>query len=745
MVTPKTVGTDKLSGSNAAGSSLRSSGTASPEAPRTSRKRKRDDERQSSIPVVSQKDLRLLYDSICSTLNLLLDLAGGSLATSQGFAVEHLKAALVAPPDHASHILGSAFTITNSVLLEQADDSKSSANRSLTSSVLIMISYWEHSSNAAKSSSDFAIQVCKTSALNQYAVTHTCLQRYFSKHCLLPTVQLLLNVEGLLFPTSRHSEVLQALEALVISHTISPVRLSYLNATQPSNSRVPNIPVGLVDDLLASLTTYNGLGAPAEDIADAAKKLYMIAIKCQSRRTPKQRRIEHSWLQRLFIHIAESIGFFDSSALASHRPVMPEIALSEMLQIAVENDVQLDSSLLERILKQIFEIFDTLVKTHWDIVRSCMAMDPNIFTFSARSNVVKGKTLSELSNKLLQSLSENLIKQGRILYVSDFPSDVREEARTLIDEIRNITNQFAAARDDVNLRSITLPLLHAFAKSREFHGFLRYWQTQLVAYQQSEPIWDVSLWEDRELQRAIRELVEPSLTVEQIAKILLTICEEIETIIDCKIIGIQETRVCISHLVVLECVTSGCATDSTVDRLSGTVSSLYDRILRLSSKKVDLSRTVKASLWRVMATINGRWPLREGLRESSLDASRTAFTTVINDPRQSEPFGEQLVAPTKSDETRMIYSEKFQAFRFILSFISMEVLNDRFSANGLVYGEVMPWITTILDRFTWSETGQFHIKPDICLNWDIGSEPATENGFTLASLALIVESPEFLQ
>ena len=574
----------------------------------------------------------------------------------------------------------------------------------------------------------------------------TCLQRGFSKHCLLPTLQLLLTVEGLSFPIPHRSDVLQALEGLVISHTISPVRLSYLNATQPSNGRDPNIPIGLVHDLLASLTAYNDLDTHAEGIIDAAKELYAIAIKCQSRRTPKERRIEHSWLQRLFTHITESIGFFDSSALASHISVMPEIALSEMLQIAVRNDVQLDSSLLERILKQIFEIFDTLIKTHWDIVRFCMAMDPKSFTVSARSSVVKGKTSSELSNKLLQSLSENLIKQGRILYVSDFPPDAREETGTIIDEIRNITNQFAAARDDIHLRSITLPLLHAFAKSREFHGFLRYWQTQLVAYQQSEPIWDVSLWEDRELQQAIRELVEPSLTVEQIAKILLTICEEIETIIDRKNIGIQETRVCISHLVVLECVTSGCATDSTVDRLSSTASSLYNRILRLSSNNADLSRTVKASLWRVMATINARWPLREGLPDSSLDASRTAFTTVVNDPRQSKPSGEQLVASTNPDETRVIYSEKFQAFRFILSFISMEVLNGRFSANGLIYGEVMPWIKTILDRFKWSETGQFHIKPDIGLNWDIGAgEPATENGFMLASLALIVESPQFLQ
>ena len=555
---------------------------------------------------------------------------------------------------------------------------------------------------------------------------------------------MLLNVEGISSLTSRRSEVLQALEGLVISHTISPVRLSYLNATQPSISRDPNIPIDLVDDILASLTAYSDLGTPEEVIADAAKKLYTIAIKCQSRRTPKERRIEHSWLQRLFTHLAESIGFFD---LVSHRPVMPAIALSKMLQIAVGNEVQLDSSLLERILNQIFKIFDIWIKPHWDIVRLCMAMDPNIFTISARSNVVKGKTSLDHSNKLLQSLSENLIKRGRIPYVSHSPPNVREEeeARTMIDEIRSITNQFPATRDDINLRSFTLPLLHAFAKSREFHGFLRYWQMQLVAYQQSEPIWDVSLWEDGELQQAIRELVEPSLTVEQIAKILMTIFEEIETIIDRKIIGTEETRVCISHLVVLECVTSGCATDSTVDRLSSTVSSLYNRILRVSSKKVDLSSTVKASFWRVMATINGRWPLREGLPESSLDASRTAFTTVVSDPRQSEPFGEQFVASTKSDEARMIYSEKFQAFRFILSFISMEVLNGRFSADGVVYGEVMPWIKTILDRFTWSETGQFRIKSDSGLKWDIGSEPATENGFTLASLALIVESPEFLQ
>ena len=164
MVARNSIGTDKTSGSSAVDPSSVSSATVSPEAPRTSTKRKRGDEQQSSIPIVSQEHVRLLYDTICSTLNLLLHLAGDSLATSQGFAIEHLKAALVAPPDHASQILSSAFTIMNSVLPEQADDPKSSTSSSLLSSVLITISYCEHSLNAAKSSSNFAIQVCKTSA-----------------------------------------------------------------------------------------------------------------------------------------------------------------------------------------------------------------------------------------------------------------------------------------------------------------------------------------------------------------------------------------------------------------------------------------------------------------------------------------------------------------------------------------------------------------------------------------------------
>lgn len=124
--------------------------TAQAEGRRKSKKRKRDGE-QSTPDAIRFQDICSIFISIFSALGLLLDLANGPSAASQGFAVEHLKAALKISPDVATDFLSSAFTILNAALLIESDEpGRSIPDEVLTSLVSSIIGYWEQSFLPAK-------------------------------------------------------------------------------------------------------------------------------------------------------------------------------------------------------------------------------------------------------------------------------------------------------------------------------------------------------------------------------------------------------------------------------------------------------------------------------------------------------------------------------------------------------------------------------------------------------------------
>lgn len=150
--------------SNIRGSSSDTLSPALAERRSASRKRKRDEESISST-LLEIQDIRRLYGCIYSNLDLLLDLTNDASAAAQGFAVEHLRAALTAAPDHAAQTLGSALAITTFILLSQANDrGKSGKEVSLSLSLPVIIKFWRHSSCAAKDSSHIALQVRNTGA-----------------------------------------------------------------------------------------------------------------------------------------------------------------------------------------------------------------------------------------------------------------------------------------------------------------------------------------------------------------------------------------------------------------------------------------------------------------------------------------------------------------------------------------------------------------------------------------------------
>lgn len=534
---------------------------------------------------------------------------------------------------------------------------------------------------------------------------------------------------------------MQALEGLLRTQIVLPARLAFLNAAKPRDNRDPNIPDSFLDDLLAPVTAMNISDTLPEISVQAVVIFYRIAIECRPRNIPKERRIEHSWLQKLFVYIAKASPYFESSDVAFDSQGGSTTILCEMLQLAVYYDVAFDSLLLGWILKRLFEIFDICVGTHWEIVRLCMVMDPFIFVHGAVARMSGSK---ESTNELLPLLSENFRKHADALYHNDFPIGIGQGI-AITDQDADVTYISTLARHGTTLKSIAILLARAFAKSRALPIFFTYWQVQLSACQHSEFAWNVSVWEDDELQQVVQELVEPSLVAEQVEKLLSHMMDEIEKVAGHEPKELSNLRACISRLIILECFLSGCTTHATIEKVQKKVSSIYDQALHLPIVESSLKRDHKRLVWRLMATINGRWPLREGNPKLSFDAATEAFTIITKTSEDLQEVQEGLGASAKAAIARTIYGEKFQAFRFILSFASMQALNSRLIVGNAIHTEMMDWIGRIIYRFVRPTTEALHSDKDSSIKWSGRSEPTTEEDLVIALLTMIAHCPPILQ
>lgn len=116
------------------GSGLQEAPSAS--LPQQSRKRKRDGESKFAA-IWTPKDVRYLYTSICCNLIELQDIIADG---SQGYAVEHLKAALRCPLEIAASTLDCAAIIVGFLVRYRCDRSKMEYDRVW---ILPMVQYWQ--------------------------------------------------------------------------------------------------------------------------------------------------------------------------------------------------------------------------------------------------------------------------------------------------------------------------------------------------------------------------------------------------------------------------------------------------------------------------------------------------------------------------------------------------------------------------------------------------------------------------
>lgn len=109
------------------------------------------------------------------------------------------------------------------------------------------------------------------------------------------------------------------------------------------------------------------------------------------------------------------------------------------------------------------------------------------------------------------------------------------EGTVLLDQLLEAITKASLSQNWLDIQdnvvsTVLVPLMRAFAKARDLSSFIRHWFSQLVLYETLREGADIATfgaWEDEDLQMELQKLMEPSLNVSQIVKILDWLSEEV--------------------------------------------------------------------------------------------------------------------------------------------------------------------------------------------------------------------------
>ncbi|CZT47560.1 uncharacterized protein RSE6_08135 [Rhynchosporium secalis] len=210
---------------------------------------------------------------------------------------------------------------------------------------------------------------------------------------------------------------------------------------------------------------------------DNAPLLFDIAIRAvqptgsaRRRKTPDEK-----FLQSVFKTLKSSM-----SALKGNHGGQ----IRAMLRLAIDHKLDLDLAVLR-------EISSEFAMADWHILATIIELDANVFLLG--EGII-------LLDQLLEAITKASLSQTW--------SNIQENV----------------------VSTVLVPLMRAFAQARDLSGFIRHWFQQLILYEtlrNDAKVDMLSAWEDEALQNELQKLMEPSLTVSQITKILDWLSEEV--------------------------------------------------------------------------------------------------------------------------------------------------------------------------------------------------------------------------
>ncbi|CAO2655369.1 Nn.00g104330.m01.CDS01 [Neocucurbitaria sp. VM-36] len=365
----------------------------------------------------------------------------------------------------------------------------------------------------------------------------------FSAECLVPILMLLdclrtaRRSDPALSSSTAINRATQAIDKLLARHLFAPSRAAFF-ADTTSEAANPGSKVREAKALASYLEPLRARLLQAAQIEDAGDSLpaelaslfnavpYLLdlAIRTSPSRTPKGRLAEKPWIQAAFRSLAECAG---CSLNAPPKDVTRQTAVNALagaIRTLQLHSVSIDSETLLNLFW-----YHCGVKypehrekeVHWSLIASLIELDPLVFVTEPKNNL-------KTTQKQQTDLAEIIFDQISVVEFkgAGFADDALL-GNADVEKDHNPVGHPASHRTGrtVILGQIIVPLMSAFARSRNLLGFLRRWDHQLVrSYrhdnrkalkERTDPI-----WEDRAINKALVGLFEQSLTQGQIATLI---------------------------------------------------------------------------------------------------------------------------------------------------------------------------------------------------------------------------------
>ncbi|KAI9840616.1 MAG: hypothetical protein M1837_001512 [Sclerophora amabilis] len=595
----------------------------------------------------SRKGAGDLFIYILQVLNRIVDLSIASHSKSESNSPadssEYMRSVLRTDSETAARILGRALRLD--FLATPEFDRHSMLFKPSDSLALIKCTFviWDQRSKAGDDNE------------------HTLSNRHFAYHCLVPALlKIGAGRNGLISSSSKPLNKVEALEQLLARHIVLPAKMAFHRLEgshvmwnrSDSGSRYGE----LFEFFLKPLRLDNrreeedsaATISPSYQALESIVILFSTALRCSNSGVDATPTAQAGWHQALFLSLVESAGI--STTIGDPREIhaLQDAVLSKLLQISLENHVSLDTDLLRTFVVNYSEIFRAKdLQVNWSLVENIISLDSNVFLIPA--SIERTPSLYRtLENPLLERLFAELTlangKEGSIKW----------------------------ANGSYLQHHILLPIMEAFSKARNLTGFIRYWQEELVRLERerfdqselAEEAVELSIWEDEEIPKKLRQLLEPSLTAHQIFDVLESMSRSL------KIDGTTTNQGKVNafaNLVIVDALFQSFIHFNTAESLGELIESVYLVVLEQATSGT-WDEAHRWRLWRILGRAHQTtladtvFDRLKALKEDESGTAKASMDLALH--RAEQIMDEVTSAPWESTLKSHRYREAYEAFNF---------------------------------------------------------------------------------
>ena len=431
------------------------------------------------------------------------------------------------------------------------------------------------------------------------------------------------------------------LEGLLIEHVIEPFKAVNSHQVDPSDKFAQTLSASFHSfHFHLPLRSHRAMNKAQTYVKwGCLSLLFNIALSRGSSNQRPLRRADSAWLEALFLQIqACATAVVTSESLQRRRREVARLT-KWLLELAAEHKLTLSIPCLRGILEKHSSLFDKGSKDDpdWGIISHCLKNDSSVFLHPSTTH---GTALPGSFTTKSPSLA------------------------ALLAKITEASCNLKLVKDDdcdFKISHILIPLLHAFAETRNLGSFITHWKEQLEVVQQrrqrtGQPD-HPTIWEDETLARAVGELLGSKATIGQMESVLNDAGQAIQ--------NLQSTNdESLSSLILIECIFSSCRGEKLITGLAKSAATVVQAIARILRESPHLLKRGQSRAWRAVSVFNERLtagPGDQDLAKDVMDLIKTA----------QDILDESLIRP--SNNTVYHYTNVLQAFTFLLSFASMHV------------------------------------------------------------------------